>query len=319
MERLDIVEQGCTIKRKDIRFVIYKEGIIDESVPYFEVNEIILWGRQNITGPALDLAFEKGIDVLFLSLSGKLKGKIQGAKSKNIYIRLAQYELWREKEKKVLFAKGIIKNKINNQYKLLKYYGIDEPEIIEIKKKVHLANKIDEVMGFEGMASKIYFSHFKSIITNDFQFDGRNRRPPKDEVNSLLSLTYSMVLNNILSELEASGLDSYLGFLHAIKYGRQALALDILEEFRQGFCDTFVIKLINRKEVKKEDFIYNEEDGMRFKEEAFKKYLEKYNNEKEELTKIIKEQIEKLKISILNEEEYKGYEFSKRRKTKVCD
>lgn len=313
MERIDVVEQGCTIKRKDIRFVIYKEGVINESVPYFEVNNIILWGRQNITGPALDLAFEKGIDIIFLTLSGKLKGKIQGEKSKNVYIRLAQYELWRDKEKKLQFSKAIIKNKINNQYKLLKYYGIDVPEIIEIKKNVDSANEIDEVMGFEGIASKIYFDYFKLVMQNDFEFNGRNRRPPKDEVNSLLSLTYSMLLNSILYELETSGLDSYLGFLHAIKYGRQALALDILEEFRQGFCDTFVIRLINRKEVKKEDFVYNEEEGMRFKPEAFKKYLEKYNNEKESLIKIIKEQIEKLKISVLNEDEYKGYEFSKRR------
>lgn len=313
MERIDVVEQGCTIKRKDIRFVIYKEGVINESVPYFEVNNIILWGRQNITGPALDLAFEKGIDVIFLTLSGKLKGKIQGEKSKNVYIRLAQYELWRDKEKKLKFSKEIIKNKINNQYKLLKYYGIDVPEIIEIKKNVDSANEIDEVMGFEGIASKIYFDYFKLVMQNDFEFNGRNRRPPKDEVNSLLSLTYSMVLNSILYELETSGLDSYLGFLHAIKYGRQALALDILEEFRQGFCDTFVIRLINRKEVKKEDFVYNEEEGMRFKPEAFKKYLEKYNNEKESLIKIIKEQIEKLKISVFNEDEYKGYEFNKRR------
>lgn len=313
MERIDVVEQGCTIKRKDIRFVIYKEGVINESVPYFEVNNIILWGRQNITGPALDLAFEKGIDIIFLTLSGKLKGKIQGEKSKNVYIRLAQYELWRDKEKKLQFSKAIIKNKINNQYKLLKYYGIDVPEIIEIKKNVDSANEIDEVMGFEGIASKIYFDYFKLVMQNDFEFNGRNRRPPKDEVNSLLSLTYSMVLNSILYELETSGLDSYLGFLHAIKYGRQALALDILEEFRQGFCDTFVIRLINRKEVKKEDFVYNEEEGMRFKPEAFKKYLEKYNNEKESLIKIIKEQIEKLKISVFNEDEYKGYEFNKRR------
>lgn len=319
MERIDVVEQGCTIKRKDIRFVIYKEGVINESVPYFEVNNIILWGRQNITGPALDLAFEKGIDIIFLTLSGKLKGKIQGAKSKNIYIRLAQYELWRDKEKKLQFSKAIIKNKINNQYKLLKYYGIDAPEIIDIKKNVDSANKIDEVMGFEGIASKIYFDYFRLVMQNDFEFNGRNRRPPKDEVNSLLSLTYSMVLNSILCELEVSGLDSYLGFLHAIKYGREALALDILEEFRQGFCDTFVIRLINRKEVKKEDFIYSEEEGMKFKQEAFKKYLEKYNNEKEDLIKIIKEQIEKLKISILNGDEYKGYEFSKRRKIKVSD
>lgn len=319
MERIDVVEQGCTIKRKDIRFVIYKEGVINESVPYFEVNNIILWGRQNITGPALDLAFEKGIDIIFLTLSGKLKGKIQGEKSKNVYIRLAQYELWRDKEKKLQFSKAIIKNKINNQYKLLKYYGIDAPEIIDIKKNVDSANKIDEVMGFEGIASKIYFDYFRLVMQNDFEFNGRNRRPPKDEVNSLLSLTYSMVLNSILCELEVSGLDSYLGFLHAIKYGREALALDILEEFRQGFCDTFVIRLINRKEVKKEDFIYSEEEGMKFKQEAFKKYLEKYNNEKEDLIKIIKEQIEKLKISILNGDEYKGYEFSKRRKIKVSD
>lgn len=313
MDVINVVEQGCVIKKQDIRFVIYKEGVMKEYISYFTISKIILWGNQTITPHALSLAFEKGIDIIFLSLGGKFKGKLEGAKSKDIYLRLAQYESWRDKSNKLKLAKVIVKNKINNQYKLLKYYKINNEELLNIKNKVNNALDVNMLMGYEGIASKQYFDSFKNTLKGDLEFNGRNRRPPKDEVNAMLSLTYSMVLTYIIIELEARGLDPYLGFLHTLRYGREALALDLLEEFRQGICDPFVIKLINRKEFKKSDFSYKEETGMRFTEEAFRRYLIKFNKEMESWRILISEQVNKIKDTIIKESLYEGYEFNKRR------
>ena len=320
MDVINVVEQGCIIKKQDIRFVVYKEGVMKEYISYFSISKIILWGNQTITPQALTLAFEKGIDVIFLSLGGRFKGKLEGAKSKDIYLRLAQYESWRDKDNKLKLAKIIIKNKINNQYKLLKYYKVNNEELISIKNKVDNACDNNMLMGYEGIASKIYFGNFKNTLKGEFEFNVRSRRPPRDEINAMLSLTYSMVLTYIIIELEAKGLDPYLGFLHTLRYGREALALDLLEEFRQGICDPFVIKLVNRKEFKKSDFIYKEETGMRFTEEAFRRYLIKFNKEMESWRILITEQVNKIKDTIIKEILYEGFEFNKRRgKTNITE
>lgn len=304
MRNINIVEQGSILKKKDIRFFIYKEGVMSEYIPYFKVDRFILWGNQQITNGALNLAFERGIDIIFLSQAGRFKGKLQGKSSKNIYLRLAQYELWREKENKLEFAKKIITAKIKNQVMLLKKYKV-QLDINEIIDKIQYVQDIKQLMGIEGIASRVYFDRLGEVITNnEFDFNGRNRRPPKDPVNAMLSLTYNITLNFIISSLEKAGLDSYLGFLHSTKYGREALALDMLEEFRQGFCDKFVIKMLNRKEVKRSDFIESEEGGVKFTEVAFRKYLKKFNNEMVELEKNIDIQVKSLKEYILYGKEY---------------
>lgn len=282
--------------------------MFNEKIPYFKIDKFILWGNQNVTSGALNLAFEKGIDIIFLTSFGKFKGKIEGKKSKNIYLRLAQYELWREENCKLKIAKEVIYGKIKNQIALLKYYNI-KIEVKNIIDRITCVSNIKELMGIEGIISKIYFSKLGSVITNkEFEFNGRNRRPPKDEINALLSLTYSLTLNYIIVGLEKVGLDTYLGFLHSIKYGREALALDILEEFRQGFCDKFVIKILNRREFKKSDFTENEEVGYRLTDSAFRKYLKKFNIEIEKINEIIDNQASKLKDAILLNKPYYTYE-----------
>ena len=308
MEVINVVEQGSVIKKTDIQFCIYKEGVLNERIPYFKVDKIVLWGNQTVTTAAFNLAFEKGIDIIFLSLNGRFRGKVVGKTSKNIYVRLAQYELWRDLEERLKISKIVIRGKTNNQIKLLKAYGINTDSLKENQLKIDNANDIKELMGIEGIISKDYFSAFSNIIRNEqFIFNGRNRRPPKDEVNAMLSLTYSLVLSRIIMEMESIGLDTYLGFLHSVKYGREALALDILEEFRQGFADRFVIKLINRKEFKKGDFISTDEDGYRFTEVAFRKYLLKFNKEFEKIEPNIKKQVNGIKNYILLNENYVTY------------
>ncbi|MGL4848360.1 MAG: CRISPR-associated endonuclease Cas1 [Clostridium sp.] len=305
MENIYVIEQGCKIKRKNLSFVIQKEGVFKEEIQYHKLEKIFLFGNQSITPKAVELALDKNIEIVFLSMHGKFKGKLEGSKSKNIYLRLAQYEKWRDKENRLEVSKIIIENKIKNQKNLLKNYGINKEELEGVIKKVRLGKDIDEIMGYEGMASKIYFGSFKKMIKANLEFNGRNRRPPKDEINALLSLTYSMVLNEIIIEIEKESIDGYLGNLHSVKYGRESLALDILEEFRQSFCDKFVLKLINRKEIKKEDFTI--EDGYKLKEKGFRKYISKYNLEIEEFREKIKNQIKLYKKSLIGKNKYKPY------------
>lgn len=303
MEDLYVVEQGCVIKKFDEQFLVTKGGIKILSVPSYKVDKILLFGNQQITSQALALAFKNNIDVLFLSTKGRLKGKVYLNISKNVYLRFAQYESWRDKERRLKLAKIFIKGKIINQQNLLKRYKINDARLEALLSNVEGAKDNEALLGIEGLASKYYFEKLKDIIPRDYNFEGRNRRPPKDEVNSLLSLTYTMVLNEIISQVERNGLDSYVGFLHSIKYGRQSLPLDLLEEFRQYFCDLFVIKLINRREITAQDF-YHDEDGIFLKENSLRKYIFKFNSEMEKIKPLVQNQVNLLKNYFIRGEEY---------------
>lgn len=303
MEDFYVLEQGCVIKKFDQQFLVTKGGIKIISIPAYKVDKIILFGNQQITSQALSLAFENNIDVLFVSTKGRLKGKIYPNISKNVYLRFAQYESWRDKERRLKLSKIFVKGKIVNQQKLLKRYKFYDERLESLLSSVERAKDNDELLGIEGLASKYYFQKLKDVVPKDYTFDGRSRRPPKDEVNSLLSLTYSMVLNEIISQVERSGLDSYIGFLHSIKYGRQSLPLDLLEEFRQYFCDLFVIKLLNRQEITMLDF-YCEENGIFLKENSLRKYIFKFNNEMEKIKPVIQKQVNLLKNCFIRGEEY---------------
>lgn len=306
---LYVIENGCVMKKKGDNFLITKnsEKLLD--LPYSKIDRILLIGSQSITPQAVEFALEKEKDILFLSKYGKVKGTIKSINSKNVFLRLAQYELWRDKSKRCNFAKSIVKGKIKNQNKLLKKYKMKELNIERILNKINNADDINTLMGIEGEISKTYFNNFDLIISGDLKFEKRSRRPPENEFNALLSLTYSFTKNNILWKLDMENLDSHIGFLHSIKYGRESLALDILEEFR-AICDNLVIKWVNRKEFKKSDFIQSE-DGIFLTEISFRKYLEKYNREYEKILKdTIENQVNLLKKSILEEVPYKPLEIT---------
>lgn len=302
MEDLYVIEQGCVVKKEDIQFSIHKNGEKLVSIPSYKVEKVLLFGNQQITTQAVSMALENNIDVLFLTANGSIKGKLAGNDSKNIYLRLAQFDLWRDDYKKLHLAKIIVKGKVRNQYLLLLKYDIKCEDFKNIIKKIEDAESIEEIMGFEGMAGKIYFEKIKPIIPSPFEFNGRNRRPPKDEVNALLSLTYTMFLNHLITEIEKLGFDSYIGFLHGIKYGRKSLALDLLEEFRQGFCDSFTFKLLNRKEINKNDF--NEKEGYKLTEDGFRKYIQKFNKEFLNYKENVVVQVNLLRESILTGVDY---------------
>lgn len=312
MEELKVVEQGHVIGKESDRFIIKSKTSIVSEVPSYAINSINIYGNNQITTQAIIMAMDKGIDINFLSTTGKFRGKINSKKSKNIPLSLKQYALMENTDYKLQIATIIVINKIVNQYNLLKYYNQKEEELTNLKMKAEVAETIEELMGYEGIASRIYFSALGKIIPKEFKFEGRNRRPPKDEVNALLSLTYQVMLGKIMAKLEIQGLDITLGVLHSIKYGRESLALDILEEFRQGFCDAFVIKILNRKQVKKDDFIIKD-DGCYFKENKIKDYFRIFDKEYKSIEKAVSNQASLIRKAIEDGHTYVPYEFKKKR------
>lgn len=299
-----IVEDGCVVKKKGNNFLVTKNNEKLMDLPYSKIDRIFLIGSQSITPQAVEFALDKEKDILFLSKYGKVMGTIKSNSTKNVFLKLAQYEIWRNKEKRFDFAKNIVKGKVQNQNNLLKRYKINEFNIDRIFHKINNSNDIASLMGIEGECSRLYFKNFDKIILSDLKFEKRTRRPPENEFNALLSLTYSLTTNNILWKLEMENLDSYIGYLHNIKYGRESLALDILEEFRT-ICDYIVIKWVNRKEFKKIDFVKSE-GGIFLTENSLRKYFEKYNKEYDEkLKQNIERQVNLLKKSILEDKIYK--------------
>lgn len=289
MEKQDlyIIEQGSTVKKSGENFLVTNNGEKVFEISHRKIGRIFLVGSQSITPKAVNFALEKKKDILFISKSGRIKGTILSTSDKNVFLRLAQYEKFRDIESKVKIARFFLKRKIKKQIEFLKKNKI-EISLEKYVNRVERGKSINELLGIEGELSKFYFGNFNKFVKSDLEFEKRSRRPAENEFNALLNLTYGITKNNILSKLEKEGFDSYIGYLHSVKYGRESLTLDLIEEIRAD-CDNLVIKWVNRKEFKKTDFIKLEE-GIVLSELAFRKYLEKYSDE---YNRIIEKNIDK--------------------------
>ncbi len=250
------------------------------------VDTVVCFGRVQVTTHALHSCLEHGIDLAFVTRGGRYKGRLATPLSKNIYLRLAQYDHSRNAQACLELARHVVKAKVTNSRNLLRKFHYNHPspnlaEVIRKLEKIHiLLDRSLEVMrirGLEGVAAKLYFSLFDLMLRCDLRFDRRSAHPPKDEINSLLSLTYVMVMNEIHSMLEQMGFDPHVGFLHAPGYGKPSLALDILEPFRSALCDQTVLRLCNLRIIEKEDFGPSDEGhGIRLTDAGLRKYLENY-------------------------------------------
>lgn len=272
------------MRKTSKRLLVEKDGKVLLEVPEFKVDQVLVFGNVQITTQAMSFLLEHSIPISLLSIYGRLKGKLVPAESKNIYLRLAQFERFKDEGFKLSLAKDIVSGKIRNQRSLLMRYQRNHPEINlseEISQLEGLLSlllsktKVSTVIGIEGRSSAIYFEAFSKMFRRELQFEGRDRRPPRDPINSLLSLGYTMITNEAFSILSAIGLDPYIGYLHSLDYGRPSLALDLTEEFRQAIIDTLTLSLINKGVLKPSDFEEREE-GVYLKDSARKTYLLHY-------------------------------------------
>lgn len=282
-----VCEQGAVVKKSGGRIQVVRGCDMLANFPIRTLNHLLLFGNVQLTTQATASLLEHGVDVSFLSMNGRLRGRLTGCYSKNIFVRLAQHERWLNQAYRLDMARNIVRGKTKNMLNMIKIYRRLRPElkITGVKETIvmgisRLENKknTSEIMGAEGSLTAAYFYVFSQMFRGDIQFTGRRKRPSPDPANALLSLGYTLVTNELSSLLESLSMDPYLGFLHGIKYGRRALALDLVEEFRQPLVDRFTLRLLNQRMFRSEDFEVRDGGGLYLTDEALKKYLSYYED-----------------------------------------
>ncbi|WP_341524995.1 type I-D CRISPR-associated endonuclease Cas1d [Nostoc sp. UHCC 0302] len=240
-----------------------KKTILD--VPLIKIDGLVVMGRSSISPAAITELVNQKIPLTFLTNTGKYIARLEPEMSKNIFVRSAQWKAAGESASAVHVTQGFVRGKLKNyRYALLqaqrRYFELDlNAGITKLSSAIASIDKstsIDSIRGLEGAGSAAYFGNFNQLIRVDnFQFTTRNRRPPIDPVNSLLSLGYSLLRHDIQGALNIVGFDPYLGYLHTERYGRPSLALDLMEEFRPLIVDAVVLTAINRRMLAPKDFI----------------------------------------------------------------
>ena len=264
-------------------------------IPAINIEGIVTFGYMGASPGLMKLCSDSGISLTFLSPNGRFVSRVQGATHGNVLLRKAQYALSDDEEWSLHVAQLMIAAKIQNYRNILRRYIRDYGDCQEVDAGVRVldANKRyalhaedkTKLMGFEGIASNVYFEVLPKLILNQkesFPFKGRNRRPPKDAVNAMLSLAYTLIANDCAAALETVGLDPYVGYLHALRPGRTSLALDIMEEFRAYRGDRFVLSLINKRQINPKDFLYQGDNGVVMTDKGRKTFITAWQNRKRE-------------------------------------
>jgi len=264
IEVLVISEPGTTVHAEKDHLVLERGGHAVREVPLSGLSEVLCVGRVEWTSTALWKCLRHDVRVVFMTRDGRYLGRVSGALTRNGDLRLAQYRAVTDPKRAVEIAKRVVEAKMHNQRSLLmrRQRDLKDPDIAlalskirRIMEQLDSAKDIEDVRGLEGAGAQIYFGVFGRLISNPlFSFCGRNRRPPRDPVNAMLSFGYTVVGALLEGDVEASGLDPALGCLHACAYGRASLMLDILEEFRTPVVDMVVLRLLNRRQIMPTDF-----------------------------------------------------------------
>ena len=258
-------EQGAYISKKGEELVAKKDNVTIGSYRIMEISSVSIFGNVQISTQAIKELCNRNIPICYFSSGGWFTGMTNGISGNNIDLRIKQFDTASQNEKSLEIAKGFITGKIKNSRTMLRRNGKDIKSetlenLSELSRKILTSKNLGELLGIEGLAARIYFSNFTKMLKSsenhaDFNFNSRNRRPPKDPVNAILSYLYSILAKDMTIIAATVGFDPYLGFLHKPKYGKPALALDLMEEFRPIICDSVVITALNSNEINKDDFI----------------------------------------------------------------
>ncbi len=250
-----VQEQGAYVSKKNEELIIKIRDKELDNVRLIDISQLSLFGNVQISTQTIHELCKRSIPINYFSYGGWFYGITHGMGHKNVELRDKQYSASKNTNLSLSISKQIVSNKIKNCRTMLRRnskFNVDTA-LKELQKWIDLTQKagnFQELLGIEGMAARTYFMHFNDMIKTreyGFDFESRNRRPPKDPVNSMLSYVYSMMAKDFTVTLLATGFDPYMGFYHRPKYGRPALALDMMEEFRSIIGDSVVINLINTR------------------------------------------------------------------------
>jgi CRISPR-associated protein Cas1 len=255
-------KSGAVLQVKD------KEKVVQE-VRLGEINQVSLMGNVQISTQAVQALCEGGVPICYFSVGGWFYGITMGMNQKNVFLRRSQFKLSDQEYFARALARRLVAGKIRNQRTLLQRNHVEPKRatlagLKEMAERAEGAGSLEELLGIEGNAARLYFGDFAGMIKPDeaagaaemnFDFDGRNRRPPRDPVNALLSLAYSLLAKDLTVASYAVGFDPYIGFYHQPRYGRPALALDLMEPFRPLIADSAVLTAVNTGMVTVRDFV----------------------------------------------------------------
>ena len=231
-------------------------------VRLMDVSDLTLYGNIQVTTQAVRKLCERGIPVCYLSYGGRFVGRTSGRTSRNVDLRIRQHQAYGSKTATMRIARAIVRGKIKNGVVMLRRNHASPPspvleEMDGLAEKCRTVRRYDALLGMEGLAARLYFSEFAGMLKGDERFDfrDRNRRPPKDPVNAILSFVYMMLSRQAEITVGTVGMDPYLGFLHTPHHGRPSLALDLMEEFRPIIGDSVCVSLVNNGMIRRSDFI----------------------------------------------------------------
>ena len=300
LNTLFIGTEGAHARLENDQVKVELEGQKLATVPLHHLGSIVLFGTCTASAALMMRCADDGRAFVLMDRNGRFRARIQGKTAGNVLLRKAQFEVQRDAHSTLRLCRRMVAGKLQNSRQVLlrgaRDAGVaadDEPAAAiraaaeaqaEALGRLADASTADEVRGVEGIAAQAYFGVFDALITaqrTDFRFGGRTRRPPLDRANCLISFLYSVWTSDCVSALEGVGLDPQFGFLHVLRPGRPALALDLVEEFRSVVLDRLALTMINRKQIQADDFSVRDGGAILLTDDGRKKVLVAYQKRKQ--------------------------------------
>lgn len=260
---LYVTEQGAYLGHKEGRVTVSRHGSVIATTRLLDVSQVNVYGNVQVTTQLLSKLFARQIPTCWFSHGGWFRGMAQGLPSKHVELRRRQVAKGAQGGLRI--ARALVEGKIRNSRTLLRRNARDSVDdevrqLATIATSAVNAKTVEELLGLEGAAARIYFGAFDRMLKGDlpggaYTFEGRRRRPPPDPVNALLSFVYALLAKDLTITAWGVGFDPYLGFYHRPRFGRPALALDLMEEFRPLIAESVVVQVINNGEVRPSDFV----------------------------------------------------------------
>ncbi len=297
LNTLYVTTEGAWLGKDGRNVVVRIEGKERGRAPAHLLGQIVCFGQVGVSPALMHFCAEESISITFLTAYGKFLARVEGPQTGNVLLRRAQHEATRTGTTALPVARVVVATKLANQRTVLRRalrdYRDDMPatavEAIDaaqrqlahaIRQAMHAAD-LGSLRGLEGDAGALWWRAFPLLIRNPaFTFTGRNRRPPRDPVNAVLSLLYTLLAADCRAAAETHGLDPQMGFLHRDRPGRASLALDLMEEFRAPLADRLTLSLFNRRQLKPADFRHLETGAVLLDDDARKRVLAAWQERK---------------------------------------
>jgi len=296
LNTLYVQTQGTYLRREGETVVAEKNGEVKLRLPIHTLQGIVAFGNVMASPFLLGLCAERGVCVSFLTESGRFLARVTGPVSGNVLLRLAQMRAYENRTRKGEIARSFVIGKLLNSRNIImrrmRDHGESETLRDTVEKLVDVVRRVrdsppdaERLRGLEGEAGAAYFGCFNELLVaqaDDFAIAGRNRRPPTDPMNALLSYLYTLLAHDCRGALEGVGLDPQIGFLHEVRPGRPGLALDLMEEFRAALADRVALSLVNLRQIGPRDFKTTESGAVEMKDDARKAVLQAWQKKKQE-------------------------------------